>query len=61
VALEYFLTGGTQSLPVLSQALLNRRIVAQLLPTEAGGVARTRLPLLRTPLLSQSKRQAGKK
>ncbi len=52
VALEYFLTGGTQPLPVLSQALLNRRIVAQLLPTEARGVARTRLPLLGSPLLS---------
>jgi hypothetical protein len=29
VALEYPLTGGTQSLPVPSQALLNRRIIAQ--------------------------------
>jgi len=48
-------------LPVLPQALLNRRIVAQLLPAKAGGVAGTRLLLLRSPLLSQSKRQAGKK
>jgi hypothetical protein len=39
-------------MPVLSQALLNRRVVAQLLSTEAGGVARTRLLLLGSPLLS---------
>jgi len=52
VTLEYLLTGRTESLPVLSQALLNCRIVAQLLSTEAGGVAPTRLLLLRSPLLS---------
>jgi len=52
VAPKYLLTGGTESLPVLSQALLDRRIVAQLLSTEAGGVARTRLLLLGRPLLS---------
>jgi len=51
-------------LPVLSQALLNRRIIAELLSAKAGSVAPTRLLLLRGSLLSalgQSKGQAGKK
>jgi hypothetical protein len=52
VALEYLLTGSAQSLPVLSQALLNRRVVAQFFSAKAGSVARTRLLLLGSPLLS---------
>jgi len=52
VAPKYLLTGRTQFLPVLLQALLNRRVVAQLLSAEAGSVARTRLLLLGSPLLS---------
>jgi hypothetical protein len=52
VALEHFLTGRTQLLPVLPQALLNRRVVAQLLPAKAGSVARACLLLLGSSLLS---------
>jgi hypothetical protein len=52
VALEDLLTGSAQPSPVLSQALLNRRIIAQLLSAEAGGIAATRLLLLGSPLLS---------
>jgi len=60
VALEYLLTGGAQSLPILQQALVHRSIVAQLLSAKTGSVASTRLLLLGSPLLSESKRQAGK-
>ena len=52
VAPKYLLTGGTESLPVLSQALLDRRIVAQLLAAKARSVARTRLLLLGSPWVS---------
>jgi len=52
VTLEYLLTGRTESLPVLSQALLNCRIVAQLFSAKAGSVARTRLLLLGSPGIS---------
>jgi len=52
VALEYLLTGGAQSLPILQQALVHRSIVAQLLSAKTGSVASTRLLLLGSPLLS---------
>jgi hypothetical protein len=64
VALEYLSTGRTQFLPVLLQALLDRRIVVQLFSTKAGSVARTRLLLLRRPLVSalgEGQRQARTK
>ena len=49
VALEYLLTGRTQFLPVLLQALLDRRIVTQLFSAKARSVARTRLLFLGSP------------
>jgi hypothetical protein len=52
VALEYLLTGRTQSLPVLLQALLDRRVVAQLFSTKARSVARTGMLLLLSPGVS---------
>ena len=52
VALEYLLTGRTQSLPVLLQALLDCPIVAQLFSAKARSVARARLLLLRSPHVS---------
>jgi hypothetical protein len=52
VALEYLLTGRTQSLPILLQALLDRRVVAQLFSAKARSVARARLLLLRSPEVS---------
>jgi len=52
VALEYLLTGGTQSLPVLLQALLDRRVVAQLFSAKARRVARTGMLFLRSPEVS---------
>ena len=52
VALEYLLTGRTQSLPVLLQALLDRPIVAQLLSAKARSIARARLLFLRSPEVS---------
>jgi hypothetical protein len=52
VALEYLLTGRTQSLPVLLQALLDCPIVAQLFSAKARSVARTGMLLLRGPEVS---------
>jgi hypothetical protein len=51
-------------LPILLQALLDRRVVAQLFSAKARSVARTRLLLLRSPgvpALGESQRQAGTK
>ena len=47
VALEYFLTTLAQLRAVLLQTLLNRVVIAQLLPAKSLCVARARLLLLR--------------
>jgi hypothetical protein len=57
VALEYLLTGRTQFLAILLQALLDRRIVAHLFSAKARSVARTRLLFLGSPLSALGKSQ----
>jgi len=51
VALKYGFARRAQSCAILLQALLNSTVIAQILSTEPGGVARAGLLLLRRTLM----------